>query len=88
MDVGPEAVSGRGALLAFTVNYHQWFDGYADPYVAAIVELEDCPGVRLMTNIVGCRISEIKRGMPVRVDFHELNGAWLPLFRPALPDGK
>jgi uncharacterized OB-fold protein len=80
--VASEAVSGRGTLLAFSVNYHKWFENHDAPYVAAIVELEDCP-VRLTTNIVGCRISAIKRGMPVQVEFYELDGTWIPLFRPA-----
>ena len=41
------------------------------PYVLAYVELDEGP--RLMTNIVGCEPDAVEIGMPVTVDFADLN---------------
>jgi uncharacterized protein len=82
-DVGPEPVSGRATVAAFTVNHHQWFEGFPPPYVIAIVELEEEPDVRLTTNIVECAIEDVHVGMRVDVLFEEREDVWLPIFRPA-----
>jgi uncharacterized protein len=52
------------------------------PYVIAIVELEEQPGPRLMTNIVGCPTGEVNIDMPVRVEFREQGDFYAPVFRP------
>jgi uncharacterized OB-fold protein len=86
--VEPEAVSGRGVVHTFTVNHHPWIPGFDPPYVVAIVELDEQPGLRLMTNIVGCAIEDVTIGMPVEVSFEELDdGAYLPLFGPCGEEG-
>src|SRR6266702_1374198 len=57
--------------------------GFRDtlPYVTAYVELDE--GVRLMTNIVGCKPEEVKIGMPVEVTFEDATAeVSIPLFRP------
>lgn len=83
-EIEVRASSGRGVVHTFTVNHHPWVPGFDPPYVVAIVELADQPGLRLMTNLVGCEIEDVAIGMPVEVCFEELeDGAWLPLFKPA-----
>jgi uncharacterized OB-fold protein len=84
-DLAPEAVSGRGTVLTFTVNHQPWIPGYDPPYVIAIVELEEQEGLRLMTNIVGCGPDDVSIGMAVEVTFEHNNDVWLPLFRPVTP---
>jgi len=81
-DVGPEPVSGRATVDSFTVNHHAWFEGFAPPYVIAVVALEEEPDVRLTTNIVGCAIEEVRIGLPVAVEFEEWEDVWVPVFRP------
>src|ERR1700728_1296931 len=81
-EVGPEPASGRAVVAAFTVNHHQWFEGFPPPYVVAIVELEEEPDVRLTTNIVDCAIEDVHIGLQVTVLFEEREDVWLPLFRP------
>ena len=44
--------------------------------------LDEQPGLRLTTNVVGCAIEEVSIGMPVRVVFEERDGVWIPLFAP------
>jgi uncharacterized OB-fold protein len=84
--VGPEAVSGRATVAAFTVNHHPWIEGFPPPYVVGIVDLEEETDVRLTTQLVDCAIEDVRVGMPVEVFFEEWEDAegkvWLPLFRP------
>jgi uncharacterized OB-fold protein len=69
-------------VAAFTINQHPWFEGFPPPYVVAMVELDDEPGVRLTTNVVDCPVDEVTVGMPVEVVFEEREDVWIPLFRP------
>ncbi|CAA0137666.1 Uncharacterised protein [Mycolicibacterium vanbaalenii] len=76
-------VSGRATVVAFTINEQVWSPAFPPPYVVAVVELADAPGVRLTTNIVGCDPSGVYIGMPVSVVFEQVEDVWLPLFEPA-----
>jgi uncharacterized OB-fold protein len=82
-ELAPEAVSGRARVATFTVNHQAWMPGQDDPYVIAIVEIEEDPSVRLTTNLVGCSPEQVRIGMPVRVVFEEREDVWIPLFEPA-----
>jgi uncharacterized OB-fold protein len=82
----PGAVSGLGVVHTYTVNHQPWIPGFDPPYVVAIVELAEQPGLRLTTNIVSCEIDDVEIGMPVRVVFEDLGqGVYLPLFEPTGP---
>lgn len=81
-DVGPEPVSGRATVLAYTVNVHPWFPGFPPPYVIAIVAIDEEPSVRLTTNIIGCAVDDVCIGMAVEVMFEHWEDVWIPLFRP------
>jgi uncharacterized OB-fold protein len=48
----------------------------------AVVELEEQPGLRLLTNIVGCPPREVAIDMPVQVEFVERGAVFVPVFRP------
>ena len=62
--------SGEGTVYSYTVirkvanEYKQ-----ATPFVVAYVELAEGP--RIMTNIVGCDVDEVRVGMPVSIEFHD-----------------
>lgn len=84
--------SGKGKVFTFTVITHyepravpmaSWpEDGY--PINVVIVELPDAGGVHLVSNMVGCKIEDIKVGMPVQVVFEDINSdVTLPKFKPA-----
>ena len=79
--VSPQALSGRGTVYSFTVNIQQWWPDQ-EPYVYAIVDLEEQEGLRLTTNIVGCPVDEVRIGLPVRVAFVHRNDAYYPVFTP------
>ncbi len=80
LDVAPRAVSGRGTVLTFTVNYQAWTPEIDAPFVIAIVELEEQPGLRFLTNVGGCPVEEVCIGMEVRVRFEQHEDVWLPVF--------
>src|SRR6188472_1877921 len=48
----PSVVSGRGTVIAFTVNRHQWLPDFEPPYAIAIVSLAEDPTVHLTTNVI------------------------------------
>ena len=80
--LAPAVVSGRATVATFTVNHQPWIPGYDPPYVIALVEIDEQPSVRLMTNIVGCAPDDVRVGMPVQVTFEHHDDVWLPLFEP------
>lgn len=80
--VGAQPGSGRGSVYSFTVNHHPWNESVTEPYVVAIVELDEQAGLRLTTNIIGCDPDTVYVGMQVVVDFLPHEDAWLPVFRP------
>lgn len=80
-----EPVSGRGSVFTFTVNRYPWLESWEVPYVAAIVELDDQPGLRVTTNLVDVEPSDVEIGMLVEVTFSQEGLYWVPLFRPASP---
>lgn len=81
-DVAPEAVSGRATVATFTLNHQPWVPAPDHPYAIAIVEIEEQPDVRLMTNIVGCPPEDVHIGMPVQVCFEEHEDVFVPVFAP------
>ena len=86
-DLGHQTVSGRGSVYAFTIcvqAFHPWF---ADklPYALAVIDLEEQPGLKMVSNVVDCPIESVRSDMAVEVVFREVApGLTLPLFRPRL----
>ena len=77
------AVSGRGTVATFTVNHQQWSPKVsANPYVIALVELNEQPGLRQITNIVNVAPEDVYIGMPVRAVFCEVEDVAIPVFEP------
>jgi uncharacterized OB-fold protein len=81
-DVHPTPVSGRGRVRTFTVNHQSWFPALPTLYVLAIVELDEQPGLQLLTRLVGCPAETVRSGLPVRVRFEPHGDVYLPLFAP------
>lgn len=82
-DLLPAAVSGRATVVTYTLNHQPWVPAPDHPYAIAIVEIEEQPGLRLMTNIVNCPPGSVRIGMPVRVVFERHDEVFVPLFEPA-----
>jgi uncharacterized OB-fold protein len=83
-EVRTVTASGRATLHTFTIVYRPRADWPAQPYILAIVDLEEGP--RLLTNIVGCPVepNAVRIGDPLVVDFESFaSGFSVPVFRPA-----
>jgi uncharacterized OB-fold protein len=76
------AVSGRGAIDAFTIVQRPWIPGYDTPYVVARVRLAEQRDVVLVSNIVECDPGDVRAGMIVDVVFEPREDVFVPMFRP------
>jgi uncharacterized OB-fold protein len=77
-------VSGRATLYSWTIAYPPLLPFFAEraPWPIAVVQLEEGP--RLITSLTGVTPDEYVIGMPVRVDFEQLDDeTTLPVFRRA-----
>jgi uncharacterized OB-fold protein len=84
-DLAPEEISGGGSLYSYSVVVQAGHPYFADkvPYVIGVVEIDEEPGVRVATNIVGCAEGDLRCGMPVSVEFWRVTPTLtLPFFRP------
>lgn len=77
-------VSGKGKIFSFTlvrVSPHPSFN--ADiPYTVAIIELNEGP--HIMSNLIDCKIEDIRVNMPVTTVFEDVTSELsLVKFRPA-----
>lgn len=78
-------VSGRATLYTWTVAYPPLLPYFAEraPWPVAVVELEEGP--RMITNLAGIDVAEYAIGMPLEVDFEDLDEVTtLPVFRRAI----
>ena len=85
-DLAFEAVSGKGAIYAYTIMYHAGDKRFAAavPYASIIVELDDAPGALMAGNLLGVPYTEAKVGRRVEVVFERLNDdITLPQFKLA-----
>lgn len=88
-------MSGRGRLFSWAVVRHAFLPQFAEeiPYVSGLVALEEDPGVRLVTRIVGAEPPELEFDMAMRVVFAPLRfpgverEVMAPFFTPALTAG-
>ena len=76
-------VSGRGQVFSFTVVHHPAMPDIAEhvPYAVVVVEFDDAPGARLISNVLDAGIDEIEIGMAVELAWDEPKpGVILPRF--------
>ncbi len=80
-DIAPQPVSGRGHVVGFTVNAQPWIPGVEVPYVVAMVQLDEQPDLRMVTNMPRTPIADVHIGQRVKVFFEpNPNDIFLPLF--------
>lgn len=80
-DVEWPELSGEGVVYSYAVIHG--FPGLPEiVMVAAVIDLPDAPGCRLVSNIVGVDPESVKIGARVQVDFSPIADGWeLPIFR-------
>lgn len=79
-------VGRRGRIHSFIVQRQALAPGYGEklPYVIALVELAEAPGIRLPTQLVGCVPEQVQVGDQVSCEIVPLPGGdfQIPVFRP------
>lgn len=79
--VGPVAVSGKGKVKSYTVNHQPWLPGLDEPFVFAVIELDEQPELYVFSNILA-PTDAVTSGMRVKVCFEHHEDVWLPMFEP------
>jgi uncharacterized OB-fold protein len=82
--VGWEPVSGEGTVFSFIVVRHQTIPGHTPPYVVALVELAEQPGLRF-TGLLDADPVTVEVGQAVRAVIAPIDGTDVPAlqFEPA-----
>lgn len=68
-DTGLVELHGPGYVYSYTVNYQRWLPTLEVPFVIALVEFAQHPGVRVPGRLRGCAVDAVKIGMLVNVGF-------------------
>lgn len=79
--VTPRAVAGTGTVYTFTVNHQAWVPDLPVPYVLAVVDLDDVPGVRVTAQLETAP-DRVRIGQKVRIGFTQSGDVWLPHWLP------
>jgi hypothetical protein len=85
-DVDQVELTGRGTVFTSTITRHALIPAMAEavPFVIAVVELEDAPGARMVSNVVGCAVEDVRIGMAVQVAWDDIDDrVTIPRFIPA-----
>ncbi len=78
-------LSGKGKVFSFVIYHYVYNKAFSNdiPYAAASIELEEGP--RVMSNITGCKLEDIRIDMPVEVHFEDVTDEFaLPKFKPRI----
>ncbi len=75
---------GAGDLYSYTVLRHPVIPSMADalPIVVGVVELPGTNGCRLVGDVIGCAPEAVEIGMPLVLDWYDVDEGSVPCFRP------
>jgi uncharacterized OB-fold protein len=80
-DLHWERSNGLGTIYSWSIVWRPQVPAFSVPYAVAIVRLDE--GYDMVTNIIGCPPDEVRTGLRVIVEFHDVgDGVHLPYFRP------
>ena len=88
-DMAPQELSGRGTVYTYTIAEQAFHPFFVDrlPYTLIVVDLEEQPGLRFVSELVECSPDDVEVGMPVEVVWEDVTDeVTLPLFKPASAD--
>ena len=83
----PAPVAGTGTIYTFTINYQPWVVGQ-QPYVIAVIAIDEQPDLRITSNVVGCDVDDVAIGDRVAVTFLHRHDRWYPLFERLAEGGE
>ena len=76
-------LSGKGQVFSYIIVRRRYHPGFAAelPYTVAIIETQE--GIRMLSNVIGCKPEEVTIGMAVEVAFEDATKEFsLPKFKP------
>ena len=77
-------LSGRGKIWGWLRMHQAYFKGFDAPYNIIYVELEERPGLRMISNLVEYEEEQLRCDQPVEVVFDDVTPEWtLAKFRPS-----
>ncbi|MEX1006626.1 MAG: Zn-ribbon domain-containing OB-fold protein [Acidimicrobiia bacterium] len=81
----PVEMSGLGSVYSFAIVRQTYDPAFLPevPYVVALVELDEQPGLLLLANIVEIEPELVEIGMRVEVTFEHRGDDAVPQFRPS-----
>jgi uncharacterized protein len=75
-------ISGKGKVYSFVIVRRKYPGFDQVPYVVAIIVTDE--GMRMLSNVVGCKPEDVKIDMPVQVTWDDITPEFsLPKFSPA-----
>jgi uncharacterized OB-fold protein len=82
-ELSPRQLQGTGTIYSFTVVNREFAPGIRPPYIVAVIQMDEHPDLRMLTNVVGVRIGDVRIGQRVRVVFQQIAAdTTLALFTP------
>jgi uncharacterized OB-fold protein len=77
--------AGRGKVFSFSIVHYALVPALQDrvPYNVSVIELDDAPSVRLISNVVDVAARKLDVGLAVEVIWEEVGELTLPRFRRA-----
>jgi len=69
-------------VFTYTVIQHQFHPDVPPPYVIALVELDEQPGLRVVANITGCDPAAVHIGQRVEPALEDHGERAAPVFTP------
>ncbi|WP_344862129.1 Zn-ribbon domain-containing OB-fold protein [Planomonospora alba] len=77
--------AGLGEIYSHTIVWRPQTPAFTTPYAVVIVTFDE--GFRLLTNLVGGTVADVRAGLRVRVSFHQVGGGIaVPYVTPAEED--
>ena len=76
-------LSGKGKVYSFVIFHRVYNEAFSKevPYAVAIIHLDEGP--RILSNVTGCKLEDIKCDMPVEMYFEDVTDEFaLPKFKP------
>lgn len=75
--------AGRGRVYSFTWVHHLYLPSLKDrlPYNVSLIELDDAPGVRVVSNVVDASPQELRFGLALELVWEAAGDFVLPRFR-------
>lgn len=70
-----QQMSGRGVVHSYVIVHEPQLSGFSYPLPVALVELEE--GIRLIANLPGTTLEQVRIGLPVEVEFVEVEPGYV-----------